>query len=172
VGASPLFYWLKNFGSTMKESLQERISQIAEAVAEGQGIELVDAQLLGGGKHRVLRLLIDKTGGVTHEDCQSVSHAVGEALDAGDLIPGQGYTLEVSSPGVDRPLVKARDYERFIGQRVQVQVQPGAAIEKRKKFVGKLSAFDGQRVWLEVEPGAPLSFALADIEKANLKYEW
>lgn len=156
----------------MKESLQERVSRIAETVAAAQGIELVDAQILGGGKHRVLRLLIDKAEGVTHNDCEGISHAVGEALDAEDVIPGGAYTLEVSSPGVDRPLVKARDYERFIGQRVQVQVQPGAAVEKRKKFVGKLSAFDGQRVWLELEPGEALSFALTDIEKANLKYEW
>jgi len=156
----------------MKETLQERVSQIAEGVSTGLGIELVDALILGGGKHRVLRLLIDKAGGVTHVDCEAISHAVGEALDAGEVIPGGAYTLEVSSPGVDRPLVKAQDYERFLGQKVQVQVQPGAAIEKRKKFVGHLSAFDGERVWLDVEKGEKLSFALADIEKANLKYEW
>ena len=65
----------------MKETLQERVSQIAEGVSTGLGIELVDALILGGGKHRVLRLLIDKAGGVTHVDCEAISHAVGEALE-------------------------------------------------------------------------------------------
>ncbi len=154
----------------MKTDGNGKIYAIAEQVAAAAGLELVDAQLLGGGRHRVVRLLIDKADGVTHEDCQAVSHAVGERLDAEDAVGGEAYTLEVSSPGVERPLLKAKDYERFVGQSVKIQLRQ--AIEKRKSFTGKLAAFDGERVTLELAPEQTMVVALADIDKANLKYEW
>ncbi len=154
----------------MKIDVTDRIHAIAEQVAIAAGLELVDAQLLGGGRHRVVRLFIDKIGGVTHDDCQAVSHAVGDLIDAEDFIGGDAYTLEVSSPGVERPLFKAKDYERFVGQSVKIQLR--RPIEKRKSFTGKLAAFDGARVTLELAPEQTMVVALADIDKANLKYEW
>ena len=154
----------------MKLTVIDRIREIAVQVAESAGLELVEAQLLGGGRHRVVRLFIDKPEGVTHEDCQGVSHNVGEILDAEDLIAGQEYTLEVSSPGVDRPLLKAKDYERFLGQKVKIQLKE--AIEKHKTFSGKIASFDGERVTLEIAPEQTMVVALSDIDKANLKYEW
>ncbi len=154
----------------MKGPVLEQIRQIAERVTDSEGLELVDAQLLGGGRHRVLRLFIDKPGGVTHGDCENVSHQVGTILDVEDVIPGEGYTLEVSSPGVDRPLLKPRDYERFTGQKIKLQLREARA--NRKRFDGLLKAFDGAKITLEIEKGELLEIAFSDIEKANLKYEW
>lgn len=154
----------------MKSLTIDKIRAIAERIGDSEGVEVVDVQLLGGGSARVVRLFIDKPEGVTHGDCESMSHQVGTILDAEEVIPGQGYTLEVSSPGVDRPLFKAKDYERFVGQKVKIQLRD--PIEKRKKFDGLLAAFDGETVTLEMEQGKTLLVRLADIEKANLKFEW
>lgn len=154
----------------MKGLVLDEIRQIAERVTESEGLELVDVQLLGGGKQRVLRLFIDKESGVTHGDCENVSQQVGTILDVEDVIPGEGYTLEVSSPGVDRPLFKPRDYERVVGQKVKVQLR--LPRENRKRFEGQLEAFDGATLTLVIEKGEKVLIPLADIEKANLKYEW
>jgi ribosome maturation factor RimP len=154
----------------MKGLVLDKIRQIAERVTESEGIELVDVQLLGGGKQRVLRLFIDKEAGVTHGDCENVSQQVGTILDVEDVIPGEGYTLEVSSPGVDRPLFKARDYERVVGQKVKVQLR--LPRENRKRFDGLLEAFDGSALTLVIDKGERVQIPLADVEKANLKYEW
>lgn len=154
----------------MKSLTIDKIRAIAERIGDSEGIEVVDVQLLGGGASRVVRLFIDKPAGVTHGDCESMSHQVGTLLDAEEVIPGEGYTLEVSSPGVDRPLLKAKDYERFLGQKVKIQLRE--PIEKRKKFDGVLAAFDGQMVTLEMEQGKTLQVGLSGIEKANLKFEW
>ena len=154
----------------MKIDIADRIREIAEQVAEAAGLELVDAQLVGAGRHRVVRLFIDKPDHVTHEDCQGISRAVSERLDAEDFIGGDAYTLEVSSPGIERPLLKAKDYERFLGQLVKIQLRQ--AIEKRKSFSGRLAAFDGERVTLQLAAEETMVVALVDIDKANLKYEW
>jgi ribosome maturation factor RimP len=154
----------------MKGLVLDKVRQIAERVTESEGIELVDVQLLGGGRQRVLRLFIDKPAGVTHGDCENVSQQVGTILDVEDVIPGEGYTLEVSSPGVDRPLIKARDYERVIGQKIKLQLR--LPRENRKRFDGVLEAFDGTTIRLLVDKDQRLDIPLADVEKANLKYEW
>lgn len=156
--------------SLMKSTALDQVRENIERIVESEGLELVDAQLLGGGIHRVFRLFIDRPTGVTHDDCEKVSRLVSEFLDSGDLIPGGAYTLEVSSPGVDRPLTKAKDYERFIGSKVKLELKQ--AIEKNRRFTGKLAAFDGERVTLELEAGKTLEVALDAIQKANLKYEW
>ena len=98
----------------------EHVRQIAERVTASQGLELVEIEFRGGGKARLLRLFIDKPGGVTHQDCAFVSRELGTILDVEEAIPGGSYTLEVSSPGLDRKLVKAADFERFAGSRVRL----------------------------------------------------
>ena len=97
-----------------------RFGQIAERVAASSGLEVVEVELRGGGKARMLRIVIDKPAGVTHEDCANLSREVGTILDVEDVIPGGSYTLEVSSPGLDRKLFRPADYERFIGSRVKL----------------------------------------------------
>src|SRR5213078_5125287 len=91
----------------------DRVREIAERVAASAGVEIVEVELRGGGKSRMLRIFIDKPGGVTHEDCANLSREVSTILDVEDAVPGGSYTLEVSSPGLDRKLVKPGDFERF-----------------------------------------------------------
>jgi len=102
----------------------DKVREIAERVAASSGLETVEVELRGGGKARMLRIVIDKVAGnssglsgVTHEDCANVSREVGTILDVEEAVPGGSYTLEVSSPGLDRKLVRPADYARFTGSR-------------------------------------------------------
>jgi ribosome maturation factor RimP len=141
VGESPLFYWfsvicgvLKNMAGN-RESIIEQVSTIAERVGAAHGIELVSVEFLGGGRNRVLRLYIDRPpadggrvpvgapSGVSLEDCELMSHEVGAILDEQDVIPGEGYQLEVSSPGVERKLLKLQDYTRYAGHPAKVTLK-------------------------------------------------
>src|SRR5579875_874761 len=103
-----------------KLDLLNRITELGEQAARGTPIEIVEIELKGGGKARLLRVYIDKPGGVTHGDCEIISERLGSLLDQDDAIPGESYTLEVSSPGVERKLTRARDFERVIGQKVRI----------------------------------------------------
>ena len=94
----------------------DKVREIAERVAASSGLEVVEVELRGGGKARMLRIVIDKVSGVTHEDCANLSREVGTILDVEDAI-SSSYTLEVSSPGLDRKLIRPADYERFTGSR-------------------------------------------------------
>src|SRR5437868_395189 len=98
----------------------DRVRGIAERVASSSGLEVVELELRGGGNKRMLRIVIDKPEGVTHEDCANISREVGTILDVEDAMPGGSYVLEVSSPGLDRKLVRAEDYKRFVGSRVKL----------------------------------------------------
>src|SRR5882672_11085263 len=99
-------------------AILSKIEAIAERVARSEGIEIVEIELKGGGRNRFLRISIDKPEGVTHGDCESISQQVGTILDVEDVVPGGHYTLEVSSPGVERKLSKPQEFERFVGQKV------------------------------------------------------
>ena len=94
----------------------DQVRAIVERVAGSMGLEVVEIELRGGGKSRMLRIFIDKPAGVTHEDCASVSREVSTILDVEDAVPGGSYVLEVSSPGLDRKLSRAADFERFRGR--------------------------------------------------------
>ena len=148
----------------------EQVQQIAERVGTGAGIEVVDVQMLGGGGSRLLRIFIDKPEGVTHADCEFISENVGTILDIEDVIPGARYTLEVSSPGVERKLTKPREFERFVGQKVKVVLrQP---VENQRHWVGALKSFAEGIITLEPSPGRSVQFPFDQVEKANLKFEW
>ena len=155
----------------------DRVREIAERVAASTCLEIVEVELRGGGKARMLRIFIDKPGGVTHEDCANLSREVGTILDVEDVIPGASYLLEVSSPGLDRKLIRPADYERFTGSRVKLTTrQP---VNGNHHFEGRLESFQQGRLTLDVNaarkkprPGsaAPhkLEIELANVEKANL----
>jgi ribosome maturation factor RimP len=155
----------------------DKVREIAERVATSSGLEIVEIDLRGGGKARMLRIVIDKPSGVTHEDCANLSRELGTILDVEDAVPGGSYTLEVSSPGLDRKLLKAADYERFAGSRVKLMTrQP---VNGNRHFEGKLESFHDGRLTLDVTPvrkkakvndGAPqkLELELGNVEKANL----
>ena len=160
----------------------DRVREIADRVAASGGLEIVDVELKGGGKARMLRIVIDKPpggenpGGVTHEDCANLSREVSTILDVEDVIPGGPYTLEVSSPGLDRKLSRAADYERFTGSRVKLTTRD--PVNGNRHFEGRLEGFQDGRLTLDVSAArkkhspsvAPqkLEIDLANVEKANL----
>jgi len=152
----------------------EKIRAIAERVAESHGVELVEVELRGGGKARMLRLYIDKPAGVSHEDCANVSREVGTILDVEDAVPGGPYTLEVSSPGLDRKLLKPGDYQRFAGRIIQVQTR--LPVEGTRHYRGRLESLPDGRIALEIAgskiPGARVEIELDNVEKAKLVPEF
>ncbi len=129
-------------------STNDKITEIAERVATGHGVEVVELELKGSGKGRFLRVFIDKPSGVTHEDCANVSRELSTILDVEDAVPGGAYTLEVSSPGLDRKLLKPADWTRFQGSLVKVQTFD--AVNNNRHFEGRLKSFDGERVTLDL----------------------
>ncbi len=153
-----------------RNTVVEQIRAIAERVGASEGIEVVDVQLLGGGGSRVLRLFIDRPEGVSHADCELMSQQVGTILDVEDIIPGGKYTLEVSSPGVERKLSRPRDFERFTGQKIKVTLKD--PVEEKTHWMGLLAGFAAGVITLEPAPGKTIQFPLEQVEKANLKFEW
>src|SRR6202040_4260548 len=129
VGASPLFYWC------MRNDELAKIEEIANRVATSEGIEIVEVELKGGGRNQFLRISIDKPGGVTLADCELFSHKEGTILDVEDVIPSH-YTLEVSSPGVERKLLKLKDFERFQGKKAKVALRE--PISGQRHFEGTI----------------------------------
>lgn len=156
----------------------ERVQQIASRVAATHGVEMVEAELRGGGKARMLRVVIDKPEGVTHEDCANVSRELSTVLDVEDAVPGGAYTLEVSSPGLDRRLLKPEDYQRFTGSLIKLTTRE--PVNGNRHFEGRLEGFMDGRIVVETgtghkkpkpghaHPGQKIEIDVANIEKANL----
>src|ERR1700757_5085342 len=156
---------------------EDRVRGIAERVAASSGLEVVEIEFRGGGKSRMLRVFLDKPAGVTHEDCAQFSREFGAILDVEDVVPGGTYVLEVSSPGLDRKLTRAVDYERFAGSRVKVMTkQP---VNGNRYFEGRLESFHDGRLTLDLsaarkkhrpkDNAAPkIEIEFANVEKANL----
>lgn len=175
-----------------REEIVEKVEEIAERVAQPEGIEIVEVQLLGSGRGRVLRIFIDRPSaginrpgaaegtpdapqGVSLGDCEFISQQVGTILDIEDVIPGDSYTLEVSSPGLERKLSKAKDFERFVGQKAKVVLRE--PVENQRRWEGKLAGISQGVIALEVaalqpSAGRVIHFPLTQVEKANLKFDW
>src|SRR6188474_3425280 len=149
--------------------LRDRIRLLAQQVIEGQGYELVEFELKGGGKHTVLKVFIDKPAGITHQDCELVSEQLGTVLDVEDLIPFS-YTLEVSSPGLDRKLVKESDYTRFEGKLAKIQTR--VPLQSQKTFRGRLRGLQGDNVLLELPKGNLMEIPLDVIQESRLEFDW
>lgn len=159
----------------------EHVREIVDRVAGSQGLEVVDVEFRGqGGKARMLRIYIDKPGGVTHDDCANVSREVGTILDVEDAVPGGTYTLEVSSPGLDRKLSRPAEFERFTGSRVKLMTRE--PINGNRFFEGRLEQVHDGRLVLDTTPvtkkqkkraaqnavAARIEIELANVERANL----
>jgi ribosome maturation factor RimP len=151
-----------------REDLEARILGLAEQVAASMGLEIVLVEIKGGSSHPVVRTYIDKPGGVTLDDCEHLSKRLSVVLDVEDWIPFS-YNLEVSSPGLDRPLVKEADFERFAGRSARVRTR--LPLEGQKNFKGKILRVARGKVEIEVAPGRQVDIAVGDIEKANLILE-
>ena len=163
----------------------ERVREIADRVAASSGLEVVEVEILGGGKARMLRVFLDKPAagaeplsGVTHGDCANFSREFGTILDVEDVMPGP-YTLEVSSPGLDRRLIKPADLSRFTGSRLKLTTrQP---VDNNRHFEGRLESFTNGRLTLDLSvashksrkkmgpaAGEKIEIDFANVEKANL----
>ena len=152
----------------MQETVASKIEEIAQRVAQSEGIEVVDVEVKGGGNNRFVRISIDKPAGVTHADCELISQQVGTILDVEDVVPGH-YTLEVSSPGVERKLFKPQDYERFQGKKARITLRE--PVENQRYWEGTLAGYGDGIITLDAG-GRELRFPFEQVEKANLKFEW
>lgn len=148
--------------------LEKRVKAIAERVAQYEGLEVVEVEWRGSGRG-LLRIFVDKPGGVLLDDCAAVSRQVSTILDAEDVVPGGAYQLEVSSPGLDRKLIKPADYQRFAGSKVKVKLK--APLDGRQQFTGVLSdaAEDGFAV--ELTPAETVRLKFADVQQTRLVVE-
>jgi ribosome maturation factor RimP len=183
----------------------DRVREIAHRVAASSGLEVLEIEFRGSGKTRMLRVFLDKPfpdkpavsdsgtsgaetsgaasndplGGVTHGDCVNFSREFGTILDVEDAVPGESYTLEVSSPGLDRKLTKPSDFARFTGSRIKVMTKN--PVNNNRFFEGRLEAFNDGRLTLDITVASKksckkmsasaeqkLEIEFANVEKANL----
>ncbi len=147
-------------------SILERVETIAEQAAIDNGLELVHTEIAGPENKPIVRIFIDKPGGVTHEDCADLSLQVGTVLDVEDFIHA-AYTLEVSSPGLERGLFKRGDYERFAGSLAKLKTQ--RPINGQRNFRGRLLGLEGDDVLFDDRTNGRVAVPLESIVKANLE---
>jgi ribosome maturation factor RimP len=154
--------------SLSKIQAEQQIREIADRVAASEGMEVVDIEYRGGGNRHKLCVYIDKPGGITHADCELISKQVGTIVDVEDLVPGS-YVLEVSSPGLDRKLLKPKDYERFLGRKAKVRLrQP---VDGKPSHVGRLCEYHDGVIGLETGSERVLRFRFEDVSEARLVVE-
>ena len=149
-------------------SVADRVQAIAERVAIDHGVELVHAEVAGPDNKPIVRIFIDKPNGVTHQDCSEVSLHVGTVLDVEDFIHAS-YTLEVSSPGIERGLYKRQDYERFAGSLAKLRTRK--PIHGQRNFRGRLLGIDGEDILFEDRTSGPVRVPFEVVAKANLEMD-
>ncbi len=154
-----------------KESIEEKVNEICSPLIAAEGLELLDLEFVREHGSWVLRLFIDKPGAVVGiDECALASHAVDKALDIEDVIP-QEYSLEVSSPGLNRPLKKQAHYLAVQGKQVRIKTFAPLFEPPRKNFFGTLSNVSSDAVTVEVEGAGPFIIKLKDIARANLEFQ-
>jgi len=157
-----------------KMDVVTRVTELAAPLAAAIGLELAEVEYRQEGRQMVLRLYIERDGGVTLDDCAAVSRELAEILEVEDFIQGN-YNLEVSSPGLNRPLKKPSDYERFTGKLVKIrtfELLPDDAGNMRKTFTGELLGLGGGIVRLKLNEGQTAGIPLGKVAKANLEVEF
>lgn len=147
-----------------KQSTAERVYEIVSPIAQQLGLRIWDVRYLKEGASYFLRIFIDKDEGITIEDCENMSRAIDKPLDDADPIK-DAYYLEVSSPGLERELVKEEHFKQFIGAEVKVKLY--RPVDKQKEFTGKLINYENGNVIIEYND-EPLKFEKSDISKVNL----
>lgn len=157
-----------------RDDICDRVRALAEPILASMALELVEVEFRRSGREAVLRLFIDKEGGVTLDDCADFSRELSTLLDVEDFIPCE-YNLEVSSPGLDRPLKSEADYARFAGRLIKVRTYepyPDDAGNRRKTFLGTLGGLREGVVVMTLKEGQTASIPLERIAKANLEFEF
>lgn len=160
MGLAPIFWLWRQ----AKALLSDDIENLLAPVVARLGLELIDLEYESRGGRSTLRLFIDKDGGVTLDDCEAASNAVSGVLDVEDPIPGE-YNLEVSSPGLDRPLRRASHYDRYTGAEIRVVMRKG--FQGRRRMKGRLAGVEGEIVLLDVD-GEVHRLPMEDVESARL----
>lgn len=152
-----------------REEYEQRTEKLLLPIVERNRFELVDVEYVKEGSNWYLRAYIDKEGGITVDDCEVVSRALSDQLDQEDFIQ-DAYILEVSSPGLGRPLKKEKDFSRSIGEEVEVHLfKP---LNQKKEWIGLLQAFDKKSVTIQTEDGEELQIPRADIARIHLTFDF
>lgn len=154
----------------------EQVERLIQPLLEDLGCELVDLEYQREQRGWILRVFLDKEGGINLDDCAAASREISSLLDVENVI-NTAYSLEVSSPGIERPLKKPQDFKRFAGQLVKIKtldtIDPDTSGKSRKTFVGTLSGLEGDEVLLTLKNTTGVArIPLHQIDKANLKYEF
>lgn len=171
MGFAPTFYFVRPLHRGFEMEVRSnvtRVKEIASQAVKDSDIELVHVEMAGIKRDQVIRVFIDKQGGVTLEDCSTVSQKIEAVLDAEDFIPSK-YVLEVSSPGIERQLYSLEDFVRFTGQLAKVKLK--REIAGQKTFVGIINAVDDSEIRFADRTVGELEFDYSDVEKANLKID-
>lgn len=151
-----------------KANVTNRIKNIAEQVTNSQNLELVQIEVVGADSNPTVRIFIDKTGGVTHDDCVAVSREVEAILDADDFMPSS-YTLEVSSPGLERGLYSLKDFEKYAGRLAKIKTRE--AINGQKNFRGSIVGTEDENVLFADKTNGFVRIPFAVVGKANLEID-
>ena len=167
--ATHSFVLLGEVGAVNARAVEEVVLEQAEAIARELGYEVVDVEYVPERGGRVVRVFIDKAGGIGVEDCRALSERLSQALDVLDPVPGP-YRLEVSSPGVERPLRKEADFQRFAGR--EVEVHTFAPVQGRRHWVGELLGIEGGKVRLRLSDGSQVELPREGISRARLHFRW
>ena len=152
-----------------RETYEQKTEELLLPIIGQHGFELVDVEYVKEGGNWYLRAYIDKPGGITVDDCEVVSRALGDLLDEKDFIE-ESYILEVSSPGLGRPLRKDKDFARSIGE--EVEVKTFRPINHQKEFTGILREYDKDNIIIEMEDQETMRFARADIALVRLAFDF
>ena len=152
-----------------RETYEQKTEEILLPIIERNGFELVDVEYVKEGGNWYLRAYIDKPGGINVDDCEMVSRELSDILDEKDFID-EAYILEVSSPGLGRPLKKEKDFARSIGEEVEIRTY--RAVERQKEFVGILKRYDGETVTIAYEDDSEQTFDRSDIALIRLALDF
>ena len=152
-----------------REIYEQKTEELLLPIIEKNQFELVDVEYVKEGSNWYLRAYIDKPGGITVDDCEVVSRALSELLDQNDFIE-DSYILEVSSPGLGRPLKKEKDFQRSLGEEVEIRTY--RAINRQKEFVGVLKGYDKESVTIEYEDETEQTFLKSDIALISLAFDF
>ncbi len=154
---------------TKKEIYEQKTEEILNPMVEKHGFELVDVEYVKEGGNWYLRAYIDKPSGITVDDCEVISRELSDKLDEKDFVE-EAYILEVSSPGLGRPLKKEKDFARSLGEEVEVRTY--RAVNRQKEFTGILKAYDKDSITIELENEEKMTFARTDIALVRLAFDF
>lgn len=152
-----------------REIYEQKTEELITPIIEQHGFELVDVEYVKEGSNWYLRVYIDKPGGITVDDCETVSRAFSDILDEKDYIE-DAYVFEVSSPGLGRPLKKEKDFKRSLGEEVEIRTY--RAIDRQKEFTGILTAYDENTVTIEYEDETTQTFERSEIALIRLAFDF